>query len=320
MKTIKINFCDFFGKFNKEENTITNILKERYKVVITDKPDYIFYSTFGREYIKHDCVKIFFTGECIVPDFNLCDYAIGFDYLEFGDRYIRVPLYKLFHYGPKYQNLLKGKIEKSEKIDFCSFVVSNDQGSKNRFQMFELLSQYKKVNSGGRYMNNVGGPVKDKLEFDRKHKFSICFENCSHPGYTTEKIMEAFVADTIPIYWGNPQIGLEFNTKAFVNVNDYASLEEAVSRIIEIDKNEELYNKIKSEPQLVNPSSDLEELRLFLFNIFDQDPTLARRRPTNTYLENREREVKIFDKYHKRIGKYLNKIRAGLRRYKNNAL
>ena len=50
-------------------------------------------------------------------------------------------------------------------------------------------------------MNNIGGAVSDKFAFQQKHKFSIAFENTSYCGYCTEKIVEAFVAGTIPIYW-----------------------------------------------------------------------------------------------------------------------
>lgn len=320
MKTIKINFVDFWSKFDKNNNTIINILKERYNVIISDDPDFLFYSVFGNEYIKYDCIKIFYSGECITPDFNLCDYAIAFEEMTYGDRYIRVPLYELFNYRQKYEYLINNKIERVKKNAFCSFVVSNDQGSEKRFQIFQLLNKYKKVNSGGRYMNNIGTPINDKLGFDRNHKFSICFENCSHPGYTTEKIMEAFAADTIPIYWGNPNIGNEFNTHAFVNANDYETLEDVVTRIIEIDQNNDIYESMKKERILSNARTSLNELQDFLYHIFDQDLNIARRRPINTYITRREKEVKVFNIYFKLIGKKINKIKAAIRRFRNNAL
>ena len=46
-----------------------------------------------------NAVKIYFTGENDVPDFNLADYALGFHYIDFGDRYLRFPLYLLDHYS-----------------------------------------------------------------------------------------------------------------------------------------------------------------------------------------------------------------------------
>lgn len=319
-KKIKINFIDFFRGFDKENNQFTQILRERYDVEITNTPDYIFFSTFGKQYLDYDCVKIYFTGECIVPDFNLCDYAMAFDHIKFGDRYLRVPLYELFQYKQRYQTLIDGTIPAKSKTEFCGFVVSNDQGMKERLQMFKLLSAYKKVDSGGRYMNNIGGPVKDKLAFDQSHKFSLTFENCSHRGYTTEKIVEAFAAGAIPIYYGNPEIGQEFNTKAFVNIHDFESLEDAVTRVIEIDGDDELYEQMKAEPIITGARKDDSELKAFLYAIFDQPLETARRRPFNTYLKAREKEEKVYRVYNKYFGKHVKKVKAFIRRLKNNAL
>lgn len=319
-KKIKIDFVDFFRGFDKENNQFTNILRERYDVEISDSPDYIFYSTFDKNFLDYDCVKIYFTGECIVPDFNLCDYAMAFDHINFGDRYLRVPLYEVLHYKSKYQILIDGTVPEKEKTDFCGFVVSNDQGMKERQQMFNLLSTYKKVDSGGRYMNNIGGLVKDKLAFDQSHKFSLTFENCSHRGYTTEKIVEAFAAGAIPIYYGNPEIGKEFNTKAFVNIHEFASLEDAVKRIIEIDQNGDLYKQIKAEPIISGARKDDRELRAFLYNIFDQPLEGARRRPHNTRITEREDDFKLVRKYESIMGKRIKRVKALFRRIKNNAI
>ena len=93
MKKIKIDFVDFWRGFDKEHNFIVDTLRQKYEVEITAACDYLFYSAFGYENAKYDCVKIYFTGENIVPDFNLCDYALGFHYIDFGERYMRFPLF-----------------------------------------------------------------------------------------------------------------------------------------------------------------------------------------------------------------------------------
>ena len=83
-------FCDEKGVFTKK------IVGDDYDTTInSEDPDYIIYSGFGNDHLKYDCIRIFFTGECITPDFNECDYAIGFDRLTFGDRYARIPLYNI---------------------------------------------------------------------------------------------------------------------------------------------------------------------------------------------------------------------------------
>lgn len=319
MKTIKIKFCDFSKDLNPEDNDFVNILREKYNVELSDSPDYVFYSMFGYDHLKYNCVRIFFTGECIVPDFNICDYAIGFDYLDFGDRYLRWPLYKLFQYRKSLITAVRNRNTDAKK-GFCGFVVSNDNGMKERSKIFEMLCQYKKVASGGRYCNNVGGPVKDKHEFLSNYKFSIAFENCCQTGYTTEKIVEAFAAGNIPIYFGNKLIAEEFNDKAFINCHDYSDLQKVYERVVEIEQNEELYLKILSEPIADKDLLDQTDLRYFLFTIFDQAIDQAKRRPNNTYTREHEEKYKFIASADKMYFLQKKRIKGLLRRIKNRSL
>lgn len=58
----------------------------------SDEPDYLFCSCFGREHFKYkDCIKIFYTGENCVCDFNLYDYGLSSRYMTFTDRHLRFP-------------------------------------------------------------------------------------------------------------------------------------------------------------------------------------------------------------------------------------
>lgn len=207
---IKIAFCDFYRNFDPKVFPITKMILESYEVELTDvkHADYVFFSVFGEDhwFVPERCVKIFFTGENITPDFNACDYAIGFDWLDFGDRYLRYPLYYTYSNETNYamENKHKCDVKKELEIkkDFCSITVSNDDRNPIFKLLFERLSEYKKVDSGGKWRNNMGGRVNDKLAFDRTHKFSIVCENSASPGYTTEKIVQAYAANCIPIYWG----------------------------------------------------------------------------------------------------------------------
>ena len=47
MNSIKINFCDMYKDFNKEENLFVDILRKQYdEVVMTEQPDFLFYGPF----------------------------------------------------------------------------------------------------------------------------------------------------------------------------------------------------------------------------------------------------------------------------------
>ena len=246
---IKINFADFGNYLNFQDNFIINTLRERFDVELSDNPDYLFFSVFGFSHLKYDCVKILYIGENITPDFNICDYAMAFDHIEFGDRYLRLPLYQNRVSFPQLQNQPQSSNEELLGRKFCSIVVSNLQfSSPHRERFFKLLSEYKQVDSGGMLWNNVGGCVPDKIQFVSQYKFNIAFENSSVQGYTTEKIMEAMVANSLPIYWGNELVGKDFNPASFVNVNDFASLEDAVQYVVDLDRDDAKYLETMRQP------------------------------------------------------------------------
>ena len=322
-KKIRIKFVDFFDGFNKECNEFVDVLRDNYEVELSDNPDYIIYSGFGYDHLDYDCVRIFFTGECIVPNFNECDYAIGFDRLNFGDRFLRLPLYNIFQYKSEYEQLRNRPIftetDLKAKKGFCSFVVSNCFADDVRAVFYDKLSQYKTVASGGRYRNNIGGAVADKKKFQSEYKFAIAFENTSYDGYCTEKLMEAFAAGTIPIYWGDPGVVKDFNQDSFINAHDYRSFDEVVERIKEIDNNDALYLKIRNANPLLNSNTE-NGLRDFLYHIVDQDKAQAHRRPVSIPAKGYEAMLKRHRFFESKVYKYYRKVLNQIERYKTGTL
>lgn len=295
MKKIKIKFVDYWEDFDRETDIVTIILKKKYDVEFSEKPDYIFYGPFSDEHLEYnDVIKICWYGEDIVPDFNLCDYAIGYDYISFGDRYLRFPgVYKKDFDKMLSPDNLFNKIATKHNIvnenmlnrEFCSFVYSNGNADPFRTKLFEAINQYKKVASGGRYKNNIEefpNGVPDKIEFESKYKFSIACENSSHSGYLSEKLLDAFAAGTVPIYWGDPDVDKIFNKKSFIDCQKFSNIDEIVAKVKELDENNELYLEMLREPafvtELAMQSKMIERLENFLYNIFDQDISKAYRR------------------------------------------
>ena len=273
-KKIKIDFSDFWAGFDKTDNYFYNLLKEEFDVEISSNPDYLFFSLFGNQHQNYKCVKIFYTGENIAPPLGYCQYSFSFDYLD-DNRNYRLPHYLLYD---GYYDLVRPKVIEDSIVNrkFCNFVASNGN-CQERNQFVQQLSRYKKVDCGGRWMNNIGGPVSDKRKFQSEYKFSIAFENNAyrpqHPGYTTEKIMEPMTVNSIPIYWGNPKIDLEFNTKSFINFYDFKSENDMIEYIIELDKSDDRYLEMLNQPWLTDynipESNKIENIKSFLYKIFN---------------------------------------------------
>ena len=296
MRKIRLWYTDFYKGFDPANNYFQNLLSKHYEIILdTIEPDYLIFSCYSKEFLNYkNSVRIFYTGENLVPDFNLCDYGIGFSYLEFGDRYLRYPNFALIE--AQFEQLIKpkgfSKEDLRKKEYFCNFIYSNAKADPARDHFFQLLSKYKKVVSPGSHLNNASMDIGNrytedwmytKLNFQSKCKFSIAFENSSSPGYTTEKLMHTYITNSIPIYWGNPGVTRDFNPRSLINSHDFNSFEEVIERVIEIDKNEELALKYLNEPPFhqnqIPQNLKVKTLEKFLLNIFDQEPAEAYRRP-----------------------------------------
>jgi FkbM family methyltransferase len=105
--------------------------------------------------------------------------------------------------------------------------------------------------------------------------FSICIENTSHYGYHTEKIIDAFLSKTIPIYWGCKDIDSMYDGEGIIQCSNEDEIIEAVnnltpeyyhSRKEAIDKNYEtakyyadIYGRIKSLIQTIIEHNGIED-------------------------------------------------------------
>ncbi|PDX02106.1 fucosyltransferase [Helicobacter pylori] len=245
------------------------ILKQRYTITLHQNPNEPSDLVFGnpleqaRKILSYQNTKrVFYTGENEAPNFNLFDYAIGFDELHFNDRYLRMPLYYAsLHYKAESVNdttapyklkdnslyTLKKPSHKFKenhphlcalihnesdplKRGFASFVASNPNAPiRNAF--YDALNAIEPVTGGGSVRNTLGYNVKNKSEFLSQYKFNLCFENTQGYGYVTEKIIDAYFSHTIPIYWGSPSVAKDFNPKSFVNVCDFKNFDEAIDYV-----------------------------------------------------------------------------------------
>ena len=314
-KTIKVMFTDMWKSFdldNVENHFEWRMIKKNWNPILSTNPDFLFYSCFGIEHLKYDCLRIFFTPENVRPNFNECDYAFSYDY-PITERNYRLPIYRRW---PSYKQLFEKRDPEKillENRKFCNILISNPN-AKERIDFFNQLSTYKKVDSGGGYQNNIGYQiergVQNKLNWMRNFKLSITFENSSYPGYTKEKLMHALISNTIPIYWGNPLVALDFNPKAFINCHDYSSFAEVVDLIHEIDNNEKLYLEYLSQPYLKNNAETefcKEENILTRF-----DEILSSKR---VYIPVYKKKSQLLRYYQKKLQKYL--IRLYRRLVKN---
>lgn len=208
---------------------ILNCINDYYDFIDSDDPDFIMFGPYGNDIPREgNYVRIGYFCENFIPDLSICEWAFGVPYAEEikSEKYMRIEWH-----GFNPNALIKEDLDLDEiiarKTKFCNFVYSNPVLFRERF--FKALSKHKHIDAPGKSMNNMpsfdlnkqGDIWQRKQSFLSEYKFTIAFENYSYPGYNTEKLLDPMLADSLPIYFGNPYIDKHFNTKSFINAHEY---------------------------------------------------------------------------------------------------
>ena len=207
------------GLFNKANNLrwLKNKLDEEFIIKYEDSsPDYLIYNVFDDEDINfkyQNTIKIAIYTENIMPDMNYADYILGHYHINYLDKYFKYTTFfwhNFINIDKEREKVLKNSIRNK----FCAAVISNCRAH-FRLSFINKLSEYKRVDIGGKCINNIHKKIENKTEFFSKYKFSIAMENSNGDGYSSEKIFDSFLAGTIPIYYGDYLIDEFINPKTY---------------------------------------------------------------------------------------------------------
>ena len=132
---------------------------------------------------------------------------------------------------------------KFHKTKFACAFVGNPEPTRMRF-ISELAKLYEIDLYGTAFKN----PVKDKLSILNQYKFNICFENDLYPGYVTEKVIESWRSEAIPIWWGIDSLGY-LNSSALINVYELG-MEKSLDMINMLENDDLRSDNLRRNPIL----------------------------------------------------------------------
>jgi hypothetical protein len=256
MDRLKIWFTDFWPEWNIED-FITPILSKHFEVVLDrNKPDVLFHSIFNRmsETPTYKCKKILYLGENYRPSQYNSNYSISFD--EESDTNYRLPLWQVFILRkPELKERLYNRLNWSEEQfeHWCAFTVSNPSNFM-RIAAYQLLNEYSRVNSYGKILmsdtrlqrsseGRYWRDAKDEFFLKHPHKFMITYENTIFKHYCTEKLMDAFLVGSMPVYCGDTKVAEDWNKEAFIDVT-----RGDINIVKDIDKDLKRFREIYQQP------------------------------------------------------------------------
>lgn len=109
---------------------------------------------------------------------------------------------------PEHETL---KIAKTAHMSLIASAKRDTAGHQLRHEMVDFVQGRDVAVLGRGY-----APFKDKADGLAAYRFSVVIENIQERNYFTEKLVDAVLCQTVPIYWGCPNIGDFFDTSGMI--------------------------------------------------------------------------------------------------------
>jgi len=124
-----------------------------------------------------------------------------------------------------------------------------------RYKYLKELMKYIDIDSFGKCLHNTIIPesrkgtkntspfdVKIDLLIKKRYKFLIAFENTVTSEYITEKIWHGYLSQTIPIYYGAPEVYKQVpGNNTFIDAAKFNGPKKLAEYIMKVDKDKQLY-------------------------------------------------------------------------------
>ena len=274
------------NKFSFFQKIFESAFNEEISVGNFDESDILFESVFSdKTYINDKKWKytIFFNGESQeriivdtfknnryrlskIPDYNI---ILTGKFTNKSIKTINTPLFISYIYSNNYLHLLQNPSPRVlvPKKNICAVISNSNCPKRNYF--LDKLQKIVRIDYAGNFRNNtpkIPGAYNSNeiLNFYSQYKFVICLENTKQETYITEKIINGFLAKTIPIYWGSDNIYDYFNKERFINIQNLSEtkINKAIREIISIITDDSKYLEMVNKPifnnnQLNRDKSDI---------------------------------------------------------------
>jgi hypothetical protein len=180
---------DWLVIFNDKKKFRPRVPKERIIGFIQEPPDHSFYDRKIGTY----CSVVY---TCADPStYQVRGKLIGF------------PCGMFYHMPGPLTHYLQDAFTQSKKSSFSMIASGNLHGfSSNRVKIAQELARQAYGHIYGRSLNIGCGELENKADGLIPYHYSLCMENGLWKGYISDKIIDAILCRTIPIYAGAPNV------------------------------------------------------------------------------------------------------------------
>jgi len=121
------------------------------------------------------------------------------------------------------------------KTKMLSLIASKKRNLVGHKLRHKIVSQMRSAGISADVMGGGYRAFDDKADGLASYRYSVVIENSREPGYFTEKLIDALLLNTVPIYWGAPDITKYFDLAGLMICTNEAEIVAAISNISEAD-------------------------------------------------------------------------------------
>lgn len=298
---LRVGFCNYPSAFQPLNNYFLWLLSEHAIVLVVnplhETPDVLFYSTAVSGGYHHSAsslantVKVFFSDTGAEPDDDDFDLAFTDPTHATGpsDRRLPMPPWAASvswldsQEDPgeaAYPRLVRPRRQfKDASACFCAAFEPRTAAQDEFLRLLLNKAEVSGYAQSYRYVPDVGsrgtGLSRDAL---KGCKFALVFDDGSNPIRDAKALFDALLTRTIPVYCGSPAALLGFNENAFIDCENFKTLDEVAELIIDIERNPALYERFIAAPILDRAALDAEAphaLQRLLFQNGEASPAPA---------------------------------------------
>jgi len=116
-----------------------------------------------------------------------------------------------------------------EKTRHMSLIASGKRDHEGHQLRHRLVQHVQQAQLDVDILGRGYAPFDRKSEGLAPYRFSVVIENVREPNYFSEKLVDAILCETVPIYWGCPNIADFINTKGMVICDTQDDVQRAIA-------------------------------------------------------------------------------------------
>ena len=123
--------------------------------------------------------------------------------------------------------------ENLEKDRLVSIIASRKKSTKGQALRHRVIEWAKQAGHPLGVYGYGYQPLEDKAVGHGRYMFSVVIENSREPGYFSEKLIDALLCESLPIYWGAPDIAHFFDPAGMIICRNESDIRRAISQASE---------------------------------------------------------------------------------------